>query len=84
MAAELTKLTHKRSDATAPSGRELYHLQFSLQVCVAAWGGEAFRTYNAPAVGACRHREVHEDQSRVCVIIPSAELSRGLLDNNAV
>jgi len=28
MAAKLTRLTHK---LTAPSGRELYHLQFSLQ-----------------------------------------------------
>jgi hypothetical protein len=31
MAAKLTSLTHKNSDTTAPSGRELYHLQFSLQ-----------------------------------------------------
>jgi hypothetical protein len=30
MAAKLTRLTHN-SDTTAPSGRELYHLQFSLQ-----------------------------------------------------
>jgi hypothetical protein len=30
MAAKLTRLTHK-SDTTAPSGRELYHLQLSLQ-----------------------------------------------------
>jgi hypothetical protein len=29
MAAKLTTLTH--SDTTAPNGRELYHLQFSLQ-----------------------------------------------------
>jgi len=31
MAAKLTRLTHKNSDTTVPSGRELYHLQFSLQ-----------------------------------------------------
>jgi hypothetical protein len=31
MAARLTRLTKKKSDTTAPSGRELYHLQFSLQ-----------------------------------------------------
>jgi hypothetical protein len=31
MAAKLTRLTHSQSsDTTAPSGRELYHLQFSL------------------------------------------------------
>jgi len=29
--AELTRLVHKKSDTTAPSGRELYHLQFSFQ-----------------------------------------------------
>jgi hypothetical protein len=32
MAAKLIRLTHKNSDKTAPSGRELYNLQFSLQV----------------------------------------------------
>jgi hypothetical protein len=32
MAAKLTRLTHKNSDTTACSGRELYHMQFSLQV----------------------------------------------------
>jgi len=26
MAAKLTRLTHKKSDATAPNGRELHHL----------------------------------------------------------
>jgi hypothetical protein len=31
MAAKLTRLTHKNSDTTVPSGRELYHLQLSLQ-----------------------------------------------------
>jgi hypothetical protein len=31
MAAKLTKLTHEIGDTTAPSGREPYHLQFSLQ-----------------------------------------------------
>jgi hypothetical protein len=31
MAAKLTRLTHKSGDTTAPSGRELYRLQFSLQ-----------------------------------------------------
>jgi hypothetical protein len=31
MAAKLTRLTHKISDTIAPSGRELYHLKFSLQ-----------------------------------------------------
>jgi hypothetical protein len=31
MAAKLTILIHKNSDETAPSGRELYHLQFSFQ-----------------------------------------------------
>jgi hypothetical protein len=30
-AAKLTRLIHKNSDTTAPSGRELYHIQFSLQ-----------------------------------------------------
>jgi len=30
MVSKLTKLTHN-SNTTAPSGRELYHLQFSLQ-----------------------------------------------------
>jgi hypothetical protein len=30
MAAKVTKLTHKK-DTTAPSSKELYHLQFSLQ-----------------------------------------------------
>jgi hypothetical protein len=32
MAAKLTRLTHKIAIQRAPSGRELYHLQFSLQV----------------------------------------------------
>jgi hypothetical protein len=31
MAVELTRRTHKMAIITAPSGRELYHLQFSLQ-----------------------------------------------------
>jgi hypothetical protein len=31
MAAKLTRLTQKNSYTTAPSGRQLYHLQFSLQ-----------------------------------------------------
>jgi hypothetical protein len=31
MAAKLTELTHKNSDTIAPNGKELYHLQFSLQ-----------------------------------------------------
>jgi hypothetical protein len=31
MAAKLTRLTHKIAMQLAPSGRELYHLQFSLQ-----------------------------------------------------
>jgi hypothetical protein len=31
MEAKLTGLTQQNSDTTAPSGRELYHLQFSLQ-----------------------------------------------------
>jgi hypothetical protein len=31
MASKLTRLTKKNSDTTAPSGRELRHLQFSLQ-----------------------------------------------------
>jgi hypothetical protein len=31
METKLTRLTHKNSDTTALSGRELYHLQFSLQ-----------------------------------------------------
>jgi hypothetical protein len=31
MAVKLTRLTHKNRDTTAPTGRELYHLQFSLQ-----------------------------------------------------
>jgi hypothetical protein len=31
MVAKLTRLTQKNSDTTAPSGRELYHFQFSLQ-----------------------------------------------------
>jgi len=31
MAANLTRLT-QNSDTTAPSGRDLYHLQFLLQV----------------------------------------------------
>jgi hypothetical protein len=31
MAAKLTRLIHKNNDTTAPSDRELYHLQFSLQ-----------------------------------------------------
>jgi len=30
MVAKYTRLTHKNNDTTAPSGRELYHLQFSL------------------------------------------------------
>jgi hypothetical protein len=32
MAAKLTRLTHKKSNTTAPSGGELYRFQFSLQV----------------------------------------------------
>jgi hypothetical protein len=51
MAAKLTRLTHKIGNTTAPSGRELYHLQFSLQ----AASSETFDTpsyhlipYNAP------------------------------------
>jgi hypothetical protein len=32
MVAKLTRLTHKNSDTTVLIGRELYHLQFSLQV----------------------------------------------------
>jgi hypothetical protein len=31
MAAKLTTLTQKNNDTTTPSGRELYHLQFSLR-----------------------------------------------------
>jgi len=31
MAAKLTRLDSKNSYTIAPSGRELYHLQFSLQ-----------------------------------------------------
>jgi hypothetical protein len=31
MAAKLTTLTHKKNDTTAPSDRELHHLEFSLQ-----------------------------------------------------
>jgi hypothetical protein len=31
MAAKLTGLTQQNSDTTAPSGRELYNLQFSFQ-----------------------------------------------------
>jgi hypothetical protein len=31
MAAKLIRMTHKIATATASSGRELYHLQFSLQ-----------------------------------------------------
>jgi hypothetical protein len=31
MAAKLIRLTHKNSDTTASSGRELYSLQFLLQ-----------------------------------------------------
>jgi hypothetical protein len=38
MAAKLIRLTQKNSDTTASSGRELYHLQFSLQ----AAGPETF------------------------------------------
>jgi hypothetical protein len=32
MVAKLTRLTSQNSDTTAPSGTELYHLQFSFQV----------------------------------------------------
>jgi hypothetical protein len=38
MAAKLTRMTTQNSDTTAPSARELYHLQFSLQ----AAGPETF------------------------------------------
>jgi hypothetical protein len=31
MTAKLTRLDSQNSDTPAPSGRELYHLQFSLQ-----------------------------------------------------
>jgi hypothetical protein len=31
MEAKFTRLTQQNSDTTVPSGRELYHLQFSLQ-----------------------------------------------------
>jgi hypothetical protein len=31
MTAKLARLTHKNSDTTAPSGRELYHLLFPIQ-----------------------------------------------------
>jgi hypothetical protein len=31
LAAKITRLTRKNGDTTAPSGRELYHFQFSLQ-----------------------------------------------------
>jgi len=31
MAAKFTRLTHKIAIQLVPSGRELYHLQFSLQ-----------------------------------------------------
>jgi hypothetical protein len=39
MAEKLTRLTQKSSDTTAPSGRELYHLQFSLQAASPATFG---------------------------------------------
>jgi hypothetical protein len=41
MAAKLTRLTHK-TDTTALSGRELYHLQFSLQAASSETFGYTF------------------------------------------
>jgi hypothetical protein len=60
MAAKLTRLTQRNSDTTAPSGRVLYHLQFSLQavspesfgyilvlyICIVpSWNSIAFHIY---------------------------------------
>jgi hypothetical protein len=43
MAAKLTRLTQKNSDTTAPSGREVYHLQFSLQpACPVTFGYNSY------------------------------------------
>jgi hypothetical protein len=39
MATKLTRLTQKNSDTTAPSGKELYHLQFSLQAASSVTSG---------------------------------------------
>jgi hypothetical protein len=44
MAAKLTRLTHN-SYTTAPSGRQLYHLQFSLQAASLETFGLHPRTY---------------------------------------
>jgi len=42
--ANLTRLTHK-SDTTAPSGREPYHFQFSLQAASPESFGYTFVLY---------------------------------------
>jgi len=52
VATKLTRLTHKIAIITAPSGRELYHLQFSLQTA----SPETFR-YTLE----CHHRLQHEE-----------------------
>jgi hypothetical protein len=42
MTSKLSRLTQKNSYMTAPSGRELYHLQFSLQATSLETFGYAF------------------------------------------
>jgi hypothetical protein len=54
-AAKLTRLTHKSSDTTAPNGRELYHLQFSLQaVSPETFGYPLFSFYKITALGLAK------------------------------
>jgi len=58
MAAKLTRLTHK-TDITAPSGRELYHLQSSLQAASPeAFGYTSYFRYlpNLSQEAGSRHR----------------------------
>jgi hypothetical protein len=62
MAAKLTRLTHKNSDTTASSDRELYHLQFSLQAASSETFGYTSRikeicndVFNVVATVKCPH-----------------------------
>jgi len=41
MATKLTRMTHKTVITSAPHGRELYHLQFSLQAASLETSGYA-------------------------------------------
>jgi hypothetical protein len=54
MVAKLITLT-QNSDITAPSGRELYHLQFSLQAASPETFGYTLVSFSVEFVPSCLH-----------------------------